>query len=83
MKSLNALIIKYFQLILFVYRVKNAILVKKLKNKVRNALNNAFMMHIVFAKRNVNILQKHTILNIKRLIFIWSIKKSPKMQFRK
>ena len=43
-----------------------------------NALNIAFMMHVAFEKKDVNILQKHTILNIKRFVYkslIWSMKK--------
>ena len=54
------------------------ILVRKQKNIVGNALNNIFVMYVVFEKKNVNALQQNNLLNIKRLVyksFVWSMKK--------
>ena len=78
MKSLNALIVKYLQLVVFVYIVKNAILVRKLRKTLGNTLNIAFVMYASFEKKDVNALQKHIILDIKRLVcksLVWSMKK--------
>ena len=57
-KNLNALTVKYFQPVMFVYKGKNAIFLKKQKIPMRNALNDTFVKHIVFEKNNINGLQK-------------------------
>ena len=59
--------------------VENAILVRKLSNIVENLLNNAFVMHTAFEKKDINALQKHTVLNLKRLVcknLVLNMKKS-------
>lgn len=77
MKSQNTQIAKFLQYVAFVYRVENAIFVKKQNSIVRNAQNNGFVMHISFEMGGVNIYQKRIILNVKRSVsknLIWSIK---------
>ena len=65
---------------MFVYVVENTILVRKLRNTVGNALKIAFMMHAAFEKKDINVLQIHTLLDVKRLVcksLVWSVKKFP------
>ena len=78
MKNLNTLIVKHLQPVVFVYVVENVVLVRKLTKTVGNTLNIAFVMHAAFEKKVVNALQKHTLLDIKRLVcksLVWSRKK--------
>ena len=65
MKYQNALIVKYLQPVISVYTIKNIILVKKLKNIVENLRHIAFVIYSIFKKKDINKLQKHTILHIK------------------
>lgn len=69
MKNLNILIIKYLQSIVFIYKIKNTIFLKKYRNIIRKLLNNTFIIYIIFKKKDINILQKHIIFNIKVLIY--------------
>lgn len=68
-KSLNALIVKHLQSVVFIYKVKNMIFIRKLKNIMKNTLNNTFVIYVVFEKKDVNILQKYIVFNIKRLVY--------------
>lgn len=65
---------------MIVYMIRNAIFIRKSNNIVGNILNNVFMIYTAFEKKGINILQKYTVLNIKRLIYknlILNIKKIP------
>ena len=78
MKSQNAPTVRLSQRVGFVYEAENASLVRRLNNIVENAQNNEFVMHVTFEKKSVNVLQKSTVLGVKRSLFknpVWSVKK--------
>lgn len=41
---------------MFVYKVENAIFVRKQRNTVKNILNNVFVIYIIFKKKDINTL---------------------------
>lgn len=56
MKSLNTLIVKYLQFVIFIYIVENTINIRKLRNIVTNSLNIIFIIYSFIEKEDVNIL---------------------------
>lgn len=53
MKSSNMFTVQLLQYVRFIYKVKNATLIKKLSNIVKNAQNKKFVMHFIFKKKGV------------------------------
>ena len=75
---MNAPIIKHFLHVVFVYGIKNVILVKKQKSKVENAQNNGFVIHATFEKRDVSAQPKSTLHDVNKSVLknlVWSVKK--------
>ena len=50
----------------FVYRVENAILVRKPRTAAENAQNNAFVMHVFYEKNVVSVWQNSIVFDVKR-----------------
>lgn len=69
MKNLNSLIVKYLKSVIFVYIVENTIFIKKLRNIIEHILNIAFVTYTAFEKKDINLLQKYIIFDIKRLVY--------------
>lgn len=66
MKSLNALHVKLWLYVAFIFKIEGASPAKKSKIVVKNTQNNAFVT-LVFFKNNVaNILLKSIAINIKK-----------------
>lgn len=60
------LFIKFLLYTTFVFKVKNASIVKKSKIVAEKAKNNAFIILVFFKKNITNILLKNTAINIKK-----------------
>lgn len=78
MKNQNIQTLRHLQHIGFIYKIKNASLIRKLYNIVENTSYNKFLMYIIFKKKVVDVLQRFAIYDIKKTLFknlIWSVKK--------
>lgn len=53
MINLKILIIIYFLYIIFIYKIKNELFIKKQKNIKENKQNDGFIIYIIFENKNI------------------------------